>query len=455
MTQPLTNPALEDLLLAKIYRDNRLADQLGRFHLDDLSSPEKQALLETMLALHNEGRGINDVTLGAEIASDPLGGPKLFERVKAIDLNSNPASIGDITGTLIDLASKRQLLALNEQMASRLRDPKAKTPDLISGFFKEFDDLLSRSSSHETLRSIADAVDRATDRWQQPDDGRAIPTGLTDFDAALGGLDPGDLIVLAGRPSMGKTACATHCALEAAKRGYGVIFFSLEMREEHVVARMASEECGIPYKAAIRRQLSDRNLEIFIRAATGISHLPLLIDDGAAQTTSQIAAKVRRTANDFERRGKRLSLVIIDHLTKLRFDARYAGNRVLEVGEATGALASLAKSQDVAVLCLSQLNRQVDSRENKRPQLTDLRESGAIEQDADVVIFPFREAYYLERTKYQDPAEEKLREDQLARLSNVLELQIAKCRNGETVNVEVFADMATNRLRNLEWRNLQ
>jgi replicative DNA helicase len=453
MSTAFADPDLEKLLLGLIFHNNRAADHIGQLRVEDLTGHEAQTVLEAMLALRNESRAINAVTLGAEFAGDPLGGPSLIQRLASAELGSSPPDIRDVAHRLVDMAARRQIVALSEQMASRAGDPKTKTPDLISGFFKEFDGLLARSSTRETLRSIAAAVDDATERWQQPDDCRTIPTGISDFDAALGGLDPESLIILAGRPSMGKTACAIDWALQAAKRGYGALIFSMEMREEHCVARMASSVCGIPYKKAIRKELNAADLDKFIRAAMGISHLSLVIDDAGGQTVAQISAKVRRTGNDFERKGKRLSLVVVDHLTKLTFNTRYAGNRHLEIGEATTALAALAKSQNVAVLALSQLNRKVEERENKRPMLSDMRESGSIEEDADVVIFPFREAYYLERQKCSDPEEDKLRLERLAELSNVLELQIAKCRNGETATVKVFADMATNRLGNLDWRH--
>jgi replicative DNA helicase len=449
----LANPELETLLLALILRNNKAADHLGRLRIEDLCDPVRQAVLENMLALRNEGRPINQVTLGSMIASDPLGGPNLLDALKAVEFGQSPPESHDVAAALIDLSVRRQVIALAEQMASRAGDPKAKAPDIIGAFLNEFDHLLARSNSKETLSSIAEAVDRATERWQTPNDGRTISTGITDLDAVLGGYDPGNLIVLAGRPSMGKTACGLYSGLQAAKLGHGVLIFSLEMQEEHCVARMAAAESGIPYKNAVRKQLPDAQLEKFIRAAMSISKLPIMIDDAAGQTVAQIAAKVRRTANEFERRGQRLSLVIIDHLTKLRFDSRYSGSRHLEIGEATTRLAGLAKDHDIAVLLLSQLNRQVESRENKRPQLSDLRESGAIEEDADVVIFPFREAYYLERTKCQDPEEEAFRRNQLKTLTNALELQVAKCRNGETATVEVFADMPTNRLGNLDRRH--
>jgi len=277
-------------------------------------------------------------------------------------------------------------------------------------------------------------------------------------DNAMGGLGRGDLNILAGRPSMGKTALAVNWATSAALAGHGVMIFSLEMSKEAWLARVASEATwsngtGIAYSRALKKQLDDHELERFIRAGSKRAGLPCVIEERGDLTVAEIAAKTRKVAADFKRSGKRLGLVIVDHIGKVKPAKTYKGNRVYEVGEITNALANLAKAEDAAVLALCQINRGVEDRDNKRPQLSDLRESGNIEQDADAVFFVFRAAYYLERERWDDPQKEEARRATLNETRRDLEISIAKARNDEITTIDVFCDMACNVIRNSDWKN--
>jgi replicative DNA helicase len=291
------------------------------------------------------------------------------------------------------------------------------------------------------------------------DSDRFIPSGLRDLDELTGGLRRGDLAYLGGRPNMGKTAIGISIAINAAKAGHGVLIHSLEMDKDALLMRVASEaayssQTRVRYADAMRGRLNQSQKEAFVRAGLSRAGLPVLIDERSGLSAMQIAMETRKAQVYFERRGKRLGLVVIDHLTKIRAGKRYAGNRNQEVGEVSNTIKDLAKSENVAVLCLAQLNRAVEARtENKRPQLADLRESGEIEQDADTVLFAYRDAYYLARQRFDEgSSEEKLRLAELKRLEHILEISVGKARNGPDGRIELFCDMGSNVVANMERR---
>jgi len=252
---------------------------------------------------------------------------------------------------------------------------------------------------------------------------------------------------------MGKSTVISSAMLRTAKAGHGVLMFSLEMSTSSLASRCLSDlswssSRSIPYADAMSGRMSERDADVWGGVAARFATLPLVIDDQRGLTMAEIAARTRAEAQRMERNGTRLGLVVVDHLGLVKPSGRYAGNKVQEVGEVSDALATLAKDQDVAVVALHQLNRGTEGRENKRPTLADLRNSGDLEQDADLVCFAYREAYYLERMKC-DPGStaEMDRETRLRDCQNVLELLIAKNRNGPTQTVPLFCDMACNVIR--------
>ena len=242
----------------------------------------------------------------------------------------------------------------------------------------------------------------------------------------------------------------------AAKAGHGVLIFSLEMGMQQWLARVASEAAyssqrQLPYALALKGEFTQSEREAFARAAMRRSGLPMLIEERSGLSAMQIMAETRKAQAYFERMGKRLGLVIVDHIGKVRPSSRYKGNKVHEIGETSQALAHLAKAENVAVLGLVQLNRGVEGRDNKRPGPADLRDSGDLEQDADAVMFAYRPAYYLARGKEDEGSdEEKLRLADLQRKKHALEIIIAKQRNGPVGTVELWCDMGSNVVRDLE-----
>jgi len=295
----------------------------------------------------------------------------------------------------------------------------------------------------------------------QRDGGLAgISTGLADLDKKLGGLHKSDLLILAGRPSMGKTSLATNIAFNTARTyrkgrlpdgsegsvGGGVVgFFSLEMSAEQLAARILSEAAEVPSEQIRRGDMTEGEFRRFVEAAKTLEACPLFIDDTPALPISQLAARARRL-----KREHGLDVLIVDYLQLVR-PATAKDSRVNEVSEITQGLKAIAKELDIPVVALSQLSRQVESRDDKRPQLSDLRESGSIEQDADVVMFVFREEYYKEREKPGDHDLEAMAkwQEEMERLHGRAEVIIGKQRHGPIGHVELSFEGRFTRFGNL------
>ena len=295
-----------------------------------------------------------------------------------------------------------------------------------------------------------------------------VATGLRDIDTVMGGLHPSDLLILAGRPSMGKTALATNIAFNAAydykfeinetgdkktTDGAVVGFFSLEMSWEQLAARILSEQTEIASDKMRRGTLSNDEFDRLVVASQQLHRLPIFIDDTPAMSVSMLRTRARRL-----RREQGLGLIIVDYLQLMESSGR-TENRVQEIAEITRGLKTLAKELNVPVLALSQLSRAVEQREDKRPQLSDLRESGTIEQDADVVSFIFRESYYLERAEpiqRHDESPDKFAErfdrweTRLNEVRHHSEVIIAKQRHGPTGSVKLFFDGMFTRFGDLD-----
>jgi replicative DNA helicase len=329
------------------------------------------------------------------------------------------------------------------------------SPDIaLSEFFAGVDQLRSQlldSSGKAPSRHIGDAIDNFASQLSQRISGavidRRVRTGLHVLDNHLGGFGEAELIILAGRPGMGKTTLATSFIRGAALSGAPSLLFSFEMSEPQITARMLAEDIAankgpyIEYRTMISAGLSydvwESNWWAIEEAQQRFRQMPIELDCSPSLSTGEIAVRARRASNKFRRTlGKPLSCIVIDYLKQVAASTRYMGNRVLEVGEITGSLKKLAKELGIPVILLCQLNRQVEQRENKRPQLSDLRESGDIEQDADLVLFAFRKGYY----DGSNP--------------NKVEVIIGKNRNGPPGSVFLAIDLGRSFVCDLENDNL-
>lgn len=381
----------------------------------------------------------------AQVAANTLSGPAYLER-------SAKKVVGQWARLKVAETASRVAAAAQEMTS----DPLA----LIQTAGQEFDDISAevragpRRKTRMSLGAAASNAFTAAEEARRRGSGlTGITWGLTDLNKATGGIQRRDLTLIGARPSAGKTTVALSTAIKAAKKGHGVGFISLEMDADKLAARAISDlaydwHVKVPYADIIRGQIDEAGIEALKSATTDLDQLPLIIEEQSGLSITDIRVKTEAMAQEFERMGKTLDVLMIDHLGLIRAASRYSGNRVQEISEMTAALKSLAREVDIAVVLLSQLNRAVESRDNKRPQLSDLRDSGSIEQDADTIIFLYREAYYLEREKGGSPEKEAERAERMAECQNEIEMNIAKQRNGPLMTIKVFAEMGCGAVRN-------
>jgi replicative DNA helicase len=380
----------------------------------------------------------------------------VLDHLKGFEFAGNVADVGDMAAALRELAQRREIEDLGQRIAGSVHDHAVGPATLLTDAARSVDDLLAGCQpAGKTLWNMQEAVADLLSPVSAEEE--CIATGLADFDSGLGGgLRRASLAVLGGRPSMGKSTFELAVCRRAAKAGHGVLLFSMEMKLRDCMRRMATDACWsrempVSYAKEAAGKLNERERRTYELGAKTLTDLPIMIEDRTGLTMSEIAAQTRRVAELFARQGKRLSLVIVDHLDHMTPSNRYRGNKVQEVGEYSAGMQRLAKSEQVAVLALHQLNRNPEARDNKRAELSDLRDSGRLEQDADIVLFAYRPAYYLERLKYDDPDDERKRIEMLDAKRHDLEINIAKQRNGPTGTIELFCEMASNAVRD-KWR---
>lgn len=329
------------------------------------------------------------------------------------------------------------ILPFNEDVTARL--------NAISASMRQ-----GKVTSFSVGEIVRDQIERLKS-GRKPD---LIETGLLDLTKTIGGWQRGSLIVMAGRPSMGKSASALSMLRQAAKKGVASLFLSMEMPHDAVSARLLSDavynsKTPIRYDDILQHKVKPWEIERLDALQESILHLPMRIDDQSALSVSDITVRARRYHDELEKTGQSLDVLCVDHLGYARASDRYKGQTVRELGEITKGLKDLAKRLDCTVLLLCQLNRELEKRDDKRPQLSDLRASGEIEEDADVVVFVYRKAYYLQRSKYEKVDEEEKRLADLDYYANLVELIFAKNRNGPVFNKQFFLDIESNAIRDM------
>ena len=447
----------EQQLLGAILTNNdvydRIASIIGPQHFYD---PVHARIYEIAAARIAKNALASPVTIKAFMEDDEglkeLGGPAYLARLAGAAISA--FAVRDYAQMIYDLAIRRELIGLGREISEKAArvdvssEPKEQIVEAEQQLYKLSEQGQVESGFQSFLKAVTDAVNVANAAYQREGGLAGVSTGLIDMDKKLGGLHRSDLLILAGRPSMGKTSLATNIAFNIAKSykrgrtadgGEGTIdggvvgFFSLEMSAEQLAARILSEASEVPSEQIRRGDLTEAEFRRFVDAAKALEACPLYIDDTPALPISQLAARARRL-----KRTHGLDVLIVDYLQLVR-PATAKDSRVNEVSEITQGLKAIAKELDIPVIALSQLSRQVENREDKRPQLSDLRESGSIEQDADVVMFVFREEYYVEREK---PSDEKLEEmaawqDRMEHLHGKAEVIIGKQRHGPTGTVQL------------------
>jgi len=374
----------------------------------------------------------------------------------------------DYGRTVYDLAVRRALITVGEDMVNVAFDapvdfsPRDQIEDAERKLFELAESGRYDGGFQRFAQALTTAVDMAAHAYQRDGKLSGLATGLEDLDRMMGGLQASDLVILAGRPGMGKTALATNLAYNVAKAWRGEVradghqittnggivgFFSLEMSAEQLATRIIAEQTGIPSNQIRRGGISEADFEKIKDYSIELQNLPLYVDETGGLSVAQLAARARRL-----KRQRGLDLLVIDYLQLLQGSTkRSSENRVQEITEITTKLKALAKELNVPVLALSQLSRQVESRDDKRPQLSDLRESGSIEQDADVVMFVYREEYYHQMRKPLESNREKFAEwlAEADKVHGKAEVILGKQRHGPTGTVELQFDAAVTRFSTL------
>ena len=467
------NIEAEQALLGAILINNaaheRVSDFLRPEHFFD---PLHGRIYNTMQRLLEQGKNATPITLKTffedeEPINPDLTVPQYLGRLAAEATTIINAR--EYGRTIYDLARRRALIGIGEEMVNtayhssldnppeaQIEQAEQKLYELAESgkYGKGFE------SFHHALRSC---IEMASAAYERRGGLSGISTGLKSLDMQMGGLQKSDLIIIAGRPSMGKTALATNIAFNIARattlppeeggQGHGkegavVGFFSLEMSSEQLATRIVSEQARIPSENIRRGMISDDEFRELVRVARELEDMPLFIDPTGGITIAQLAARARRLKRQHD-----LGVIVVDYLQLLSgSSALYQTNRVQEITEITTGLKALAKELEVPVIALSQLSRQVEQREDKRPQLADLRESGSIEQDADVVMFVYREEYYVARSEpsMDNISEHELWQDKMDRVMGMAEVIIAKQRHGPVGSVKLqftgeytrFSDLA-------------
>ncbi len=463
------NIEAEQALLGALMINNDVYDRVASIiNEDHFYDPVHGRIYETAARRIQKNALASPVTLKAFLEEDEglkeLGGPAYLARLAGAAISVFAAK--DYAQQIYDLAIRRQLISIGQEISLKAgtvdveSEPKEQIVEAEQQLYQLGEAGKVDSGFQSFLKAVTDAVNVANAAYQREGGLAGVSTGLMDMDGKLGGLHPSDLLILAGRPSMGKTSLATNIAFNIAKafkkgvrpdgsegaiEGGVVGFYSLEMSAEQLAARILSEAAQVPSEQIRKGDMTEDEFRRFVEAAKALEACPLYIDDTPALPISQLAARARRL-----KRTHGLDVLIVDYLQLVR-PATAKDSRVNEVSEITQGLKAIAKELNVPVIALSQLSRQVESREDKRPQLSDLRESGSIEQDADVVMFVFREEYYKEREKPGDHDVEGMMkwQEEMSALHGKAEVIIGKQRHGPIGTIELAFEGRFTKFSNL------
>jgi len=469
------NLEAEQGLLGMILIDNKNLEKINDIVKPDyFSHPTHGKIYETIVRMIDKGLEAKATTLKDYFEKDEglqaVGGTQyLVELATEVPLLND---VRDYAKTIFDRHLRREIIRFNQEVSSMAfnfaieQDAENIISEAEGRLFKLAESGSSGQTGFVTLRdSVKIALEMAEKAYQSDSHVTGVTTGLHDLDQKLGGLHNSDLLILAARPSMGKTSLAVNVAFNAAKAwaenkvgGARVGFFSLEMSSDQLATRILSDQSGISGDAIRKGNIKEAEFIRFVEASQTLTQIPLFIDDTPALSISQLRTRARRL-----KRQHGLELLVIDYLQLLQGSGtrQSEGNRVLEISEITRGLKAIAKELQIPVIALSQLSRAVEQRDDKRPMLSDLRESGSIEQDSDVVMFIYRREYYLSREEPQRKSGEddskfndryQQWQQDLGECANTAEVIVAKQRHGPIGTVRLFFDSNITRFGDLETR---
>ncbi|RWA98996.1 MULTISPECIES: replicative DNA helicase [unclassified Mesorhizobium] len=465
------NIEAEQALLGAILVNNdafyRVSDFLKSGHFYE---PLHRKIFDVAAELIRMGKIATPITLKTFLPADErVGDMTVAQYVVRLAVEAvTVVNAADYGRAIYDLATRRALITVGEDMVNIAYDaPVDMSPsEQIEDAERRLFELAETGRYDGGFESFTDAVKTAVDManaaYMRDGHLSGVATGLRDLDRRMGGLQPSDLIIIAGRPGMGKTSLATNMAFNIAEayvpaqqadgsfkaaNGGVVGFFSLEMSSEQLATRIISEQTEIPSSKIRRGEISEMDFEKLVACSQTMQKIPLFIDQTGGISIAQLSARARRL-----KRQRGLDVIVIDYIQLMQgSSAKSSQNRVQEITEITTGLKALAKELAVPIIALSQLSRQVESRDDKRPQLSDLRESGSIEQDADVVMFVYREEYYLKNREPKPGTDEYIKwEHEMNEMRGKAEVIVAKQRHGPTGSVSLafqgeftrFSDLA-------------
>ncbi len=438
------NVEAEQAVIGSILVTNEIFDEINTIVSSvNFYDPMHQKIFGAIENLIYKGLLANPITLKNyfEDEKDDINVPEYLVKITKFSTSKRQAT--EYSKIIYDMFVRRELIKISEQTidTAKLNDLNTSGQNIIENSERLLFDLAEKGSFNSSLVKFDEAmkqtIEMASAAYKNEEGIVGVPTGLRDLDDRLGGLHQSDLIIIAGRPSMGKTALATNIAFNAAQKlqdsgkKSSIAFFSLEMSSEQLSTRILAEQSRIKSNDIRRGRISDEQFDKFIETSKNIAELPLYIDETPAISIAAMSNRARRIKRLFG-----LDMVVVDYIQLMRGTFNNKDGRVQEISEITQGLKAIAKELSVPVVALSQLSRAVEQRDDKKPLLADLRESGSIEQDADVVMFVYREAYYLER-KEPRPATVEHAEWQakMNEVSNLAEIIIGKQRHGPTGNV--------------------
>ena len=457
-----SNLEAEQALLGSILVNNDIIDEVANIvNPTSFYDPAHTKIYEVIETLNNKGMIANPITLKnffeKDNMLDEVGGTEYL--VKLTRFSGSTKQATDYAKVIHEMYLRRELVLISDNLSSETLNAKEQSAEkIIENTEKSLFDLAERGSFSQSFLKFNQALDQtiemATLAMKNDKGIVGVPTGLTDLDEKLGGLHKSDLIILAGRPSMGKTALATNIAYNAAQNilngeeKSSVAFFSLEMSSEQLSTRILSEQARIRSDDIRRGKVTEEEINRYIETSRNIYNLPLFIDETPAITIATLSNRARRIKRLFG-----VSLIVVDYIQLMRSNSNKNEGRVQEISEITQGLKALAKELGVPILALSQLSRAVEQRDDKIPQLADLRESGSIEQDADVVMFVYREAYYLERKQPKLGSIEHAEwQSKMNDVNGLADIILGKQRHGPTGTIKVefegiytkFKDLSKN-----------
>ncbi len=464
------NVEAEQALLGAILVNNeafyRVSDFLEPSHFFE---PIHRMIFEVAGQIIRNNKVATPVTIKTFLPADmEIGEINLAEYLARLAASATTViNAEDYGRSVYDLALRRALIGIGEDMVNVAYDstveesPGTQIEEAERRLFELAEKGHYDSGFHGFETALVNAIDMASAAYKRDGHLSGLATGLADLDRLVGGLQASDLVILAGRPGMGKTSLATNVAFNVARAWRGEVqadgstktvdggivgFFSLEMSSEQLATRIIAEQAGVPSSNIRRGRIDEQQFARIVETSRAMQKMPLYIDQTGGLAIAQLAARARRL-----KRQRGLDLLIVDYIQLMQASSRRgADNRVQEMTEITNQLKALAKELHIPILALSQLSRQVENRDDKRPQLSDLRESGSIEQDADVVMFVFREEYYL-KNKEPKPGtmEHETWQDEMSNVHGTAEVIIGKQRHGPTGTVRLHFEDAVTRFSTL------